>query len=68
MVDSGGTWTGYRFTLSAHELGAFEIDDKSDPPAATRIPLSLLNRHGLVAAAAGKGDVSGRAAPGESRR
>ena len=37
------------------ELGALVIDDVTYPQAPVRIPLSMLNRHGLVAGATGTG-------------
>ena len=47
--------TGYAFAGPALELGALMLgpDDLSD--AAVRIPLGMLNRHGLVAGATGTG-------------
>ena len=46
---------GYQFEGPALELGALMLgaDDLSDVPV--RIPLSMLNRHGLVAGATGTG-------------
>jgi len=66
MVDVDAIRAGYTFAAPALELGALVVDDKSDPQAPIRIPLSLLNRHGLVFLAEFKGDVSAMAAPGES--
>ena len=57
---------GYTFSGGVVELGALVMGYKSDPATPIRIPLSLLNRHGLVFLAEFKGDVSAMAAPGES--
>ena len=46
---------GYAFTGPALELGAVVIDGTAHPEALVRIPLSALNRHGLVAGATGTG-------------
>jgi DNA helicase HerA-like ATPase len=46
---------GYTFTESAIELGVVVEDDVPVPSAGVRIPLSMLNRHGLVAGATGTG-------------
>ncbi len=46
---------GYAFTGPALELGAVVIDGTAHPDALVRIPLSALNRHGLVAGATGTG-------------
>ncbi|HEU4949061.1 MAG TPA: helicase HerA-like domain-containing protein [Kribbella sp.] len=46
---------GYAFEGPAIELGALLVDDKPDPAAGVRIPLSMVNRHGLVAGATGTG-------------
>lgn len=47
--------TGYSFQGPSLELGALVVDGKADPTAPIRIPLALLNRHGLVAGATGTG-------------
>ena len=47
----------YAFDGPALELGALVLDGVANPEARIRVPLSMLNRHGL-------GDVSGMAAPG----
>lgn len=46
---------GYATTGAAVELGAVYLDGKTDPSARVRIPLAMLNRHGLVAGATGTG-------------
>ncbi|MGQ0481335.1 MAG: helicase HerA-like domain-containing protein [Pseudonocardia sp.] len=65
MADSGTTGegiaaareiaTGYQTAGAAVELGAVLIDGVVDPGARVRIPLAMLNRHGLVAGATGTG-------------
>nr|WP_236070903.1 helicase HerA-like domain-containing protein [Streptomyces polyasparticus] len=46
---------GYAFTGEALDLGALLWDGQCLPGAQIRIPLSMLNRHGLVAGATGTG-------------
>src|SRR3954462_5698949 len=46
---------GYAFEGPAIELGALLVDGTPNPEAAVRIPLSMVNRHGLVAGATGTG-------------
>ncbi|MFI7005640.1 helicase HerA-like domain-containing protein [Streptomyces sp. NPDC050145] len=46
---------GYAFTGPALDLGALVWDGASHPDAQIRIPLTMLNRHGLVAGATGTG-------------
>ncbi len=46
---------GYVTTGQALELGTVVIDGQVDPSARVRIPLAMLNRHGLVAGATGTG-------------
>ena len=46
---------GYDFTGTALDLGAVVIDDTAHPDAHVRIPLSMMNRHGLIAGATGTG-------------
>ena len=47
---------GYAFEGAAIELGALLVGDGTPKPeAAVRIPLSMVNRHGLVAGATGTG-------------
>ncbi len=45
----------YAFDGPALELGALVLDGQAHPDARIRIPLSMLNRHGLVAGATGTG-------------
>ena len=45
----------YAFEGPAIELGALVTDTTAHPEARVRIPLSMLNRHGLVAGATGTG-------------
>ncbi|AZG43947.1 helicase HerA-like domain-containing protein [Gordonia insulae] len=46
---------GYDFDTTSLELGAVSVDGQVDPAARVRIPLSMMNRHGLVAGATGTG-------------
>ncbi len=46
---------GYTFDEPAIELGVLMENDEPIPQAVVRIPLSMLNRHGLVAGATGTG-------------
>ncbi|MBG0854068.1 DUF853 family protein [Streptomyces spinoverrucosus] len=46
---------GYQFTGPALDLGALLWDGRCLPDAQVRIPLPMLNRHGLVAGATGTG-------------
>jgi hypothetical protein len=46
---------GYIFDGQAIELGVLMENDEPIPSAAVRIPLGMLNRHGLVAGATGTG-------------
>jgi DNA helicase HerA-like ATPase len=46
---------GYTFDSPAIELGVLMVDDQPRPDAKIRIPLAMLNRHGLVAGATGTG-------------
>jgi len=46
---------GYAFEGPAIELGALLVDGTPNVEAAVRIPLSMVNRHGLVAGATGTG-------------
>ena len=46
---------GYAFEGQALELGALIVDGEPNTDAQVRIPLSMLNRHGLVAGATGTG-------------
>jgi DNA helicase HerA-like ATPase len=45
----------YAFDGPALELGALVLDKEAHPDARIRMPLSMLNRHGLVAGATGTG-------------
>ena len=47
--------TGYAFTGPVLELGALVVGENCDPTAKVRIPLAMVNRHGLVAGATGTG-------------
>ena len=46
---------GYAFTSTSIELGTVSVDGTVDPTAKVRIPLPMMNRHGLVAGATGTG-------------
>ncbi|PID53419.1 MAG: ATP-binding protein [Micrococcales bacterium] len=46
---------GYRTDGPALELGALLHDEQAQPQAGVRIPLRVLNRHGLIAGATGTG-------------
>ncbi|MBC7304132.1 MAG: DUF853 family protein [Nocardia sp.] len=46
---------GYAFAGPALELGSVMVDGVADPAARVRIPLRMMNRHGLVAGATGTG-------------
>ncbi|NIH78586.1 helicase HerA-like domain-containing protein [Amycolatopsis viridis] len=46
---------GYATGGRALELGAVLVDGAADPTAAVRLPLAMVNRHGLVAGATGTG-------------
>ncbi|WP_446224798.1 helicase HerA-like domain-containing protein [Nocardia sp. IBHARD005] len=46
---------GYAFSGPALELGTVMVDGVTDPGARVRIPLPMMNRHGLVAGATGTG-------------
>jgi DNA helicase HerA-like ATPase len=56
MVDAEAVRIGYTFATPALDLGALVTDSgAADPTVPIRIPISLLNRHGLVAGATGTG-------------
>ncbi|MFC7244721.1 helicase HerA-like domain-containing protein [Catellatospora aurea] len=56
MVDAAATKAGYTFDGPALDLGVLVGDDgKADPDCPIRVPLAMLNRHGLVAGATGTG-------------
>jgi uncharacterized protein len=46
---------GYTFTGEALEFGTVVIDGAAYPEAKIRVPLSMMNRHGLIAGATGTG-------------
>jgi Bacterial protein of unknown function (DUF853) len=46
---------GYQFAGPAVDLGSVVIDSTAHPDATVRIPLGMVNRHGLVAGATGTG-------------
>ena len=53
--DAVGLGAAFAFEGPALELGAVMVDGTPFPEAAVRVPLSMLNRHGLVAGATGTG-------------
>jgi DNA helicase HerA-like ATPase len=55
MADLEAITTAYAFTGAALELGAAVLDGTAHPDVPVRIPLAMLNRHGLVAGATGTG-------------
>ena len=56
MTDATDALTkAYAFDTPSLELGALVVDGTAMPAASIRIPLSMLNRHGLVAGATGTG-------------
>ncbi|MFF0435179.1 helicase HerA-like domain-containing protein [Streptomyces sp. NPDC004327] len=59
MTESAQPWdriaAGYAFDGAALELGAVLWDGACHPDARVRVPLPMLNRHGLVAGATGTG-------------
>lgn len=61
MADESGSVVelvtkGYAFDGAALEVGALVVDgEASDATARVRVPLAMLNRHGLVAGATGTG-------------
>jgi hypothetical protein len=46
---------GYAFDVPCIELGALVVDGEPQPDAKVRVPLGMLNRHGLIAGATGTG-------------
>src|SRR3712207_15471 len=46
---------GYHFDGAALELGGLMLDASTGPDGPVRVPLAMLNRHGLVAGATGTG-------------
>ncbi|GLY49004.1 helicase HerA-like domain-containing protein [Lentzea sp. NBRC 102530] len=55
MTAQGDIAAGYASESAAIELGAVLVDGQVEPTAHVRIPLSMVNRHGLVAGATGTG-------------
>src|SRR5881398_3809378 len=51
----GKVQKAYMFEGPAVELGALVIDNDAHPEAPVRLPLAMMNRHGLVAGATGTG-------------
>src|SRR4051794_19575558 len=45
----------YAFTTPALDLGALVVEGAAHPDLPVKVPLSMLNRHGLVAGATGTG-------------
>ncbi|MER5301991.1 helicase HerA-like domain-containing protein [Streptomyces lasiicapitis] len=54
-AEAAGIVAGYAFDGPALDLGALLWDGQCHPGAQVRIPLAMLNRHGLVAGATGTG-------------
>ena len=54
-VDAERIASGYESTGSALEMGAVRLDGTSYPQARIRVPLAMVNRHGLIAGATGTG-------------
>jgi DNA helicase HerA-like ATPase len=52
---AAGIAAGYMFTGPALELGSVVHGGRAHPGAPVRIPLSMVNRHGLIAGATGTG-------------
>jgi DNA double-strand break repair helicase HerA and related ATPase len=52
---AAGIAAGYAFPGPALELGAVVHGGKAHPGAQVRVPLSMMNRHGLIAGATGTG-------------
>jgi hypothetical protein len=70
-----GVQQGYEFSGARVELGALVVDGAGVSDAPVRVPLAMLNRHGLVAGATGTGKTKtpavcssggGRGAAGQS--
>ena len=55
MTTAAGLGEAYATEGAALELGAVVLDGTAVPDARVRIPLSVLNRHGLIAGATGTG-------------
>ena len=54
-ADAARIAQGYAFTGAALELGSVVLDNVAYPEAQIRVPLAMLNRHGLIAGATGTG-------------
>jgi hypothetical protein len=54
-VDAERIASGYESTGSALEMGAVLLDGTPYPQARIRVPLAMVNRHGLIAGATGTG-------------
>jgi hypothetical protein len=54
-ADAKGISDGYAFQGPALEFGSVVLDGSAYPDAHIRVPLSTLNRHGLIAGATGTG-------------
>ena len=78
-VDAADTVrAGYTFSGATLDLGPLLVDGTPDPTAIVRVPLAMMNRHGLVAGATGTGktktlqmlaeQLSGSGRTGVSRR
>ena len=52
---AGRIAAGYATTGPAVELGSVVHDGRPHPGTAVRVPLAMLNRHGLIAGATGTG-------------
>jgi uncharacterized protein len=53
--DAGSIAAGYNFPGAVLELGTVVLDGTCDPTAKIRVPLAMMNRHGLIAGATGTG-------------
>src|SRR3954463_15477872 len=51
----GKVQKAYAFDGPAVELGALVVDNEAHPEAPVRLPLAMMNRHGLIAGATGTG-------------
>jgi uncharacterized protein len=55
MADAQAISDGYNFPGPVLELGTVVLDGTCDPAAKIRVPLAMMNRHGLIAGATGTG-------------
>jgi DNA helicase HerA-like ATPase len=55
MADAKSISDGYTFSGAVLELGTVVLDGTCDPSAKIRVPLAMMNRHGLIAGATGTG-------------